>query len=275
MNSALLCGMNPASKCRVRDKPVPGCTAQGSDAPEKGKPCIIVRGKGGPIMEWEELIKKFNVLADFFARQYGHMPYQVKKKCGGEIVIPMVLEDYERRKFFVKIIVGANNNVISVREARDSNSTLTSLELHLTPLKVLNEDKLPDSYVDFTFKVQNMLKFCHRYRNQTYTNFDQDFAQNALNRAYYDLRQAVERYFRRASQKASKEQWEHWLMKTLNSRKDERLLGIIRLCKESRKTVGNSKTIANIRCKAEEALGRDDSFVYRPESGITITLPSE
>lgn len=221
-------------------------------------------------MEWEELIKRFEVLAEFFARQFRYMPYKLSKRYGGLVVIPMVLETKERKQFKVKIVLGAVSSIVRVREAKEPNRSSTSAEIYLASPKSLGGYKFPNSYMEFVHHAQIMLR---GYYPKRYIDLDLNLVQNALDRAYHDLRHEIKEYFERANREASKEQRELWRLIMIEHHCCKGLSKVVELCHKSRGKIGSSQTIRNIRKCAEKA--RKFRPTYNSEEGLTILLPSE
>lgn len=228
----------------------------------KVKPRIlIVRGKGGPMMKWEELVKKFKDLAEFSMREYWRIPPKVRKKCGDLVVVPIVLEAVGRERLKAKMqLCTYNGHIRILRAKRPPKWGLTRTEVCIVSVgldEIPDSDEVPDSYEDFVNEAGQMLADSGGGKT-----IDLVLAKNTLDRVYYDLRHGVKKYFELANKKASKEQREFWLANRMEYRYHRGLTEVIEICQKSRAEV-SSKIIRDIRKQAEEAL-----------AFIRIVLPS-
>lgn len=213
-------------------------------------------------MEWEELVKKFEVLGEFFKWECIHIPCKVKRKCGELVIIPMVLEAVGRERLKAKIELSTHTGDIRIlRVKRPPKHGLTRAEICIVCVgfdESVGFNEVPDSYEEFANEAGRMLAGLDGDKT-----IDLVLAKNTLERAYYDLCHGVKKYFKLAKKKASKEQREHWLANIMKYHYHRGLAGVINLCQESRADV-SSKIIRGIRKYAEKAQG------YCPIDVITL-----
>ena len=213
-------------------------------------------------MTYEELTKKFTELADIVIREWLCIPENLKEKMpldGWAIIsIPVTFVTKSRGEVGAKICINAvGYPLVVVKPKRGQGQDAINI--------VVSPDQ--QSYDDFVKKFELAL-----FR-KTNIQLEGNLVEGTFTRAYYDMRHAIEDYFKKANKWASVSQFELWREKRGKALMVNSLLNISKICDDSRSTIGPSKTLAQIREIADTAVRHDH---FPPiQKDIIITLPPE
>lgn len=222
-------------------------------------------------MEWKELIQKFEALGKFFAREYECMPLRVAKEIWAEknispISIPISFKTKEGKEIAAKMRL-ATSGRISIWPKRKVSKDLAMLGVPVC-MELVNP-------ASTSFEPSGSYESCvHQIATLLSVNLYSGIAGVIIERAYYDLRYAIENHFKRINKLASKEEKMYWNVKRRLSRTVKGLAEIAKICDESRKTVGKSYTLASIRKEAEAALQETLTYCYPIQADDDEVIPS-
>ncbi len=235
-------------------------------------------------MTWEELTKKLETLGHFFHDECLCMPSNVKAKISKNgfavLVSRLTFETGTGMQVGAELKLDCQGFVYldPQREPRIKRGQEGKIPERIYFSNGPGRDyvSVSSSYEDFTTQAELMLSG----QSPPLVTFNKGLAANTLEWGYYSLRRKIEAYFEQAHKVISEEQGKLWITARQKFFAEQGLSRIKKICLDSRKTVGNSKTLARIREEAGRALSQSLSpdVRYSAKLGkavINIELPAE
>jgi hypothetical protein len=233
---------------------VPGCAAEGSDAPEKGENMEY------RLPKWDDLKESFGSLGSFFIQEWSYIPEQIKKQLPGwkiskdDIKIPLVFITMDRKNIRAEMELYESElgyyiiKISPQEEPKDTDLGVLKSAIQLDGWP--NYFPHPMSYEEFTQKLEVMFSG----KDPPTIKLIERYASEVLERAYYDLHKALVNFFAKIYQNCSGKEKSIWEANKKELRAKSALQQIIEICERSRATVGTSKTLGTIRVAAQKAL---------------------
>lgn len=241
-------------------------------------------------MEWQELLKKFKDFRHIFVNEINLMPKSVRaritpKDYNGayfyryaraerrlEITatkLPIVGSSVEDRpeKFIAKVALTVDTDAVWLRYLPvDQVISLHCGEINVHPtMKIAGiplvsllpaQWPVPKSSQELAERLGDIFKRqpADPFGEHYIVIFNPDILWSQLQGAYFDILEGFQQLWERGVKKAKDSEWNYWFLERRAKRAETALMNVIRICVDSRQTVGASKVLKGIREIAGEGI---------------------